>query len=98
MPVELTAAIVRLQLARTFRIARETTDEVEVVQVEVRHGSSVGHGEAAPIARYEQSAESSLAYLERNADALGDDPWALEPIYLRPSAAEEKWRDVSANR
>jgi tRNA threonylcarbamoyladenosine biosynthesis protein TsaB len=27
-----------------------------------------------------------------------DDPWALEPIYLRPSAAEEKWRDVSANR
>jgi len=83
MLVELTAAIVRLPLAQTFRIARETTDEVEVVQVEVQHGSTVGHGEAAPIARYEQSAESSLAYLERSAEALGDDPWALDEIHGR---------------
>ena len=26
-----------------------------------------------------------------------DDPWALEPLYLRPSSAEEQWQRRSVN-
>jgi L-alanine-DL-glutamate epimerase-like enolase superfamily enzyme len=81
--VEVSARIARLPLAETFRISRETTDEAAVVQVEIRHGDAVGCGEAAPLERYEQSPESALAYVERNADALGDDPWALDAIHGR---------------
>ena len=76
--MEVSAHIVRLPLAETFRIARETSDEVEVVQVEIRHGDTVGFGEAAPIERYDQTAASACAYVEENADALGGDPWALD--------------------
>jgi L-Ala-D/L-Glu epimerase len=83
MPMEVSARIVKLPLAETFRIARETSDWAEVVQVELRHGDVVGYGEAAPIERYEQTAASALAYLEANADALGDDPWALDEIHGR---------------
>ena len=35
--VEISARIARLPLAETFLISRETTDEAEVVQVEIRH-------------------------------------------------------------
>jgi L-alanine-DL-glutamate epimerase-like enolase superfamily enzyme len=86
--VDVSARIVRLPLAETFRIARETTDEVEVVQVEIRHGDTLAYGEAAPIERYDQSAESALTYVQRNGDALGDDPWALDAIHGRLPAGE----------
>jgi L-alanine-DL-glutamate epimerase-like enolase superfamily enzyme len=81
--MEISARIARLPLAETFRISRETTDEAEVVQVEIRHGETVGYGEAAPLEHYDQTGESALAYVERNADALGDDPWALDAIHGR---------------
>ncbi len=67
-----------LRLATTFVIARESQDEAEVVQVELRHGGVTGFGEAAPIARYDESAASALAWLE--GVELGDDPWALDEI------------------
>src|SRR5712691_6692068 len=72
--VELTARIVRLPLAETFVISRESQDEVELTQVELRHEGIAGFGEAAPIARYDQSAASARAWLE-GVDP-GDDPWA----------------------
>jgi len=76
--VELTARIARLRLAETFTIARSSQDVAEVVQVEVRYDGHTGYGEAAPIDRYEQTAESALAWL---ADIrLADDPWALDEI------------------
>jgi L-alanine-DL-glutamate epimerase-like enolase superfamily enzyme len=78
--VDVSARIVELPLAETFRISRETRDAVEVVQVEVRCGEVVGYGEATPIDHYDQTAESALAYVEANTDALGDDPWALDEI------------------
>ncbi len=76
--MELTSRIATLRLATTFVIARESQDEAEVVQVELRHGDVTGFGEAAPIARYDESAASALAWLQGL--ELGDDPWALDEI------------------
>jgi len=81
--VDVTARIARLELAETFVISRESTDVAEVVQVEIRHGQVSGFGEGAPIDRYQETAESALAYVEEYADALGDDPFALDEIEHR---------------
>ena len=78
--MEVGAHIVRLRLAETFVIAREATDDEDVVQVELRHGNAVGRGEAAPIERYGESAESALAFIREHQALLGDDPFALELI------------------
>ena len=76
--VELSARTVTLRLAETFTISRGSEDEAEVVQVEIRHGSVTGLGEAAPIGRYDESAASALAWLD--GVQLGDDPFALDEI------------------
>jgi L-Ala-D/L-Glu epimerase len=81
--VELQARIVRLRLAETFVISRESADSYDVVQVELRHNGHVGYGEAAPIERYDESAESALAFVQEHAEELGDDPFALEEIGAR---------------
>jgi L-Ala-D/L-Glu epimerase / N-acetyl-D-glutamate racemase len=90
--VELTARVVTLKLAETFVIARESSDEDDVVQVELRHGEIAGFGEGAPIDRYEESGESALAYLEAVGPLLGDDPFALEEIEARLSPGENAAR------
>ncbi len=59
--MNLNARIVTLQLAETFTIARGSEDEAEVVQVELTHDGKTGYGEAAPIDRYDESAQSALA-------------------------------------
>ena len=77
------ASIVRLNLAETFVIAREAHDEEDVIQVELHHGDHVGRGEGAPIERYDETAGTALAFVERHAALLGDDPFALEEIGAR---------------
>ena len=72
-----------LRLAETFTISRGSEDEADVVQIEISHEGHSGFGEADPIERYDESAESALAYLDANADALGDDPFALDEIFDR---------------
>jgi L-Ala-D/L-Glu epimerase len=86
--VEVSARIVTLELAETFVIARSASDEERVVNVELTHSGVRGHGEAAPIDRYGESAESALAYVEENAGALGDDPFAIEDVLARLPAKE----------
>jgi L-alanine-DL-glutamate epimerase-like enolase superfamily enzyme len=86
--VQLTARIVTLRLAETFVIAREASDEDDVVHVELEHDGIRGFGEGAPIERYEESGESALAYLEQVAPLLGDDPFALEEIEARLPSGE----------
>jgi L-alanine-DL-glutamate epimerase-like enolase superfamily enzyme len=81
--MELSARAVTLRLAETFTISRDSRDDTDLVEVELRHGDMSGFGEAAPIDRYEESTESALAYLETNAGALGDDPFALDEIFDR---------------
>jgi L-alanine-DL-glutamate epimerase-like enolase superfamily enzyme len=81
--VQVTAHRHTLDLAETFVISRESTDTAEVVHVEIRHDGVSGFGEAAPIDRYGESAESALAYIEEHGEVLGDDPFALDEIEAR---------------
>lgn len=81
--MEISARTVTLRLAETFVISRESSDEDDVVQVELRHDGVSGFGEAAPIERYDETAASALAYLEEHRSLLGDDPFALEEIEAR---------------
>jgi len=78
--VELEARTATLRMAETFVISRGTSDEAEVVVVEIRHDGVSGIGEANPIERYDESAASALAFLEGAEELLGDDPFALEAI------------------
>jgi L-alanine-DL-glutamate epimerase-like enolase superfamily enzyme len=74
--VKLTAQKATLRLAETFVISRSSEDEADVVVVEVSHDGVSGFGEAAPIERYGESADSALAWLD--GVELGDDPFALD--------------------
>jgi L-Ala-D/L-Glu epimerase len=84
--VEVDARIVRLQLAETFVISREAADYADVVHVSVTHDGATGHGEAAPVERYVESAQSALAFVEQHGSLVGDDPFALEDIGERLGA------------
>jgi L-alanine-DL-glutamate epimerase-like enolase superfamily enzyme len=86
--MRVSAQIASLPLAEPFVIARETTTEAEVVWVEIEHEGTTGYGEAAPIDRYEESAESALAYVDEVADSLGEDPFAFDEIEARLPARE----------
>ncbi len=86
--VELEARIGTVTTREPFVIARGTEEENEVLWVEVRQDGVTGRGEAAPIPRYDESAQSALAYAEEAAAALGDDPFALEEIMARLPARE----------
>lgn len=81
--VEVEARIVRLALAETFVISRESSDLADVVHVAVSHDGVVGYGEGAPVERYGESAASALRFLEEHRSLLGDDPFALEEIGAR---------------
>jgi L-Ala-D/L-Glu epimerase / N-acetyl-D-glutamate racemase len=81
--MELAARTVTLELAETFVIAREESDTVDLVEVEIRHDGRVGWGEAAPIDRYGETVDPALAWLEEASSLLGDDPWALDEIHGR---------------
>jgi len=81
--VEVSARILTLELAETFVISRESSDTAESLVVELRHSGVSGFGEAAAIARYDESAQSALAYVEEHVGALGDDPFALEDVFAR---------------
>jgi L-Ala-D/L-Glu epimerase len=81
--MDVTAMTATLELAETFVISRESQDTADVVQVEVQHEGVSGFGEAAPIERYGESAESALQYIEDSADLLGEDPFALDVIETR---------------
>ncbi len=76
--MNLTSETVTVQLAETFTISRGSEDEAEVVQVEVEHEGVSGFGEAAPVERYAESAESALDWLDRV--DLGEDPFGLDEI------------------
>ena len=86
--MDVSARIVTLDLAETFVIARSARDTEDVVEVTLTCSGVRGHGEAAPIERYDESPDSALAYVEEHAGLIGDDPFALEEIMARLPARE----------
>ena len=78
--MEIAARIVRLHLAQTFVISRESQDVADVVQVAITHDGVTGYGEAAPIERYGESVGSAQAFVFEHAGLVGDDPFELEAI------------------
>jgi L-alanine-DL-glutamate epimerase-like enolase superfamily enzyme len=86
--VEVSARIVTLELAETFVISRSARDSEDAVVVELRHSGVSGFGEAQPVDRYGETAESAQAYLEQHAELLGDDPFALTEVMERLPARE----------
>jgi L-alanine-DL-glutamate epimerase-like enolase superfamily enzyme len=78
--VEVEARIVRLQLAETFVISREATQFADVVHVSITQDGVTGFGEAAPVARYDESAQSALRFVDDHGHLVGDDPFALEDV------------------
>ena len=86
--MDVSARIVTLELAATFVISRSARDSEDVVVAEVRHSGVSGFGEAQPVDRYEESAESAQVYVEEHAELLGDDPFALEEVMERLPARE----------
>jgi L-alanine-DL-glutamate epimerase-like enolase superfamily enzyme len=81
--VDLSARIGTVTTAEPFVIARGTEEVNEVIWVELWQDGVVGRGEGAPIPRYDESAQSALAYVEELGPELGDDPFAIEEIMER---------------
>jgi L-alanine-DL-glutamate epimerase-like enolase superfamily enzyme len=88
--VHVTADKATVQLAETFTISRGSEDEAHVIQVAIEYDGVVGHGEAAPIERYNESVESGLAWLE--SVELLDDPFALDELAQRLPPGEHAAR------
>ncbi len=81
--IELSHRTATVRLPEPFTISRETSVETEVVWVELRVGGQTGHGEAAPVERYDETPASASAFLDEAGDLLGDDPFAFEEIGAR---------------
>lgn len=81
--MELSYRPATLRLAAPFTISRSTSEEEEVLWVELRHGDVSGFGEAQPQDHYGESIESASAFLDETSGLLGDDPFALEAIGRR---------------
>ena len=76
--MQVTSRTFTLELAEPFVISRSTTETTDVVQVAITRDGVTGYGEGAPDERYGESCDSALAFIDRAAGLLGDDPYALE--------------------
>ena len=78
--MEIEARIVRLELAETFVISRESTDFADVVHVALTHEGVTGYGEGAPVERYDESTRTA-----KRSPGWQPSPWP------RPSSAWRPW-------
>lgn len=75
-------SVKRLTLKHTWTIARNSSDYKDNVFVRIERDGVVGWGEAAPNVRYGESAEKTLAVLERTRPLLESADW-FETVDLR---------------
>ena len=78
--MELEARAATYELAETFVISRDSSDESESVVVEISHAGQTGYGEGTPIERYYEDGASAVEFLHGCRGALGGDPFALDEI------------------
>jgi L-alanine-DL-glutamate epimerase-like enolase superfamily enzyme len=74
----LSTAHVSLELLHTFRIARSADDVRESLLLSLRDGDLAGLGEAAPMARYGQTADSAARALETTTESLRNSKGKLD--------------------
>ena len=74
--MKLTHELIRLELRHTWTIARGSSDYKENVIIRLERDGVVGYGEAAPNSRYDETPESTLAFIEQAIPLFaGADPW-----------------------
>lgn len=94
--MQLAYRTVTAALGAPFRISRSTREDVELIEVELRHGDAVGYGEGAPQDHYGESIGSVQEFLDDAASVLGDDPFALDAIEQRLDEFPGEWAARSA--
>lgn len=72
MPIDIRHHTVELVLRTPFRLSRGTSLTRRNVIVEIEQDGVAGRGEAAPLARYGESAESAAAAIDQMARGVGD--------------------------
>jgi L-Ala-D/L-Glu epimerase len=80
------AVIYELQLKHAWTLSRGTWNVRRNVLVRIEKDGVAGIGEAAPIARYNETAESALAFIEKAKPLLGKDLWQYQDL----------WREIDA--
>ena len=92
----MTARKATVQLAETFTISRGSEDEAHVIQVAVEHDGVTGNGEAAPIERYDESAESGARLAAgRRAPATTHSRSTSSPTGCRPASTPHAQRSTT---
>jgi L-alanine-DL-glutamate epimerase-like enolase superfamily enzyme len=71
-------------LRQAWTLSRGTWDIRRNVLVRLERDGLVGYGEAAPIPRYEESAESNQAFIEQARPILDKDLWEFD----------DRWREI----
>lgn len=82
--VKITTRIYELQLRQAWTLSRGTWDTRRNVLIRLERDGLVGYGEAAPIPRYEESAESNQAFIEKAGPILEKDLWEFQ----------ERWKEI----
>ncbi|HRD02218.1 MAG TPA: dipeptide epimerase [Candidatus Saccharicenans sp.] len=82
---KITTRIYELQLRQAWTLSRGTWDTRRNVLVKLERDGLIGYGEAAPIPRYEESAESNQAFIEKARPILEKDLWEFQ----------ERWHEVN---
>jgi len=76
--VKIAFRVVELKLKHPFTIARGSSTTRKTVLVEFQHQGITGYGEAAPIQRYEETAETVAGFLKQCADIPLPDALTLD--------------------
>jgi L-alanine-DL-glutamate epimerase-like enolase superfamily enzyme len=76
--VRITTRIYELHLRQTWTLSRGSWSTRRNLLVRLEKDGVVGYGEAAPIARYHESAESNQALVEKALPILEKDLWAYQ--------------------
>jgi len=81
---KITTTIYELHLRQAWTLSRGTWDIRRNVLVRLERDGLIGYGEAAPIPRYEESAESNQAFIEQARPILDKDLWEFD----------DRWREI----